>query len=302
MRGRQRELVFASPAIRPNGIAPIIATNPSSVLPDAKSAIRGDDERYRHEDSEQHGHARQSLYRRADALEPPAGRSRGLVGPDRRARGRRRPRRDGARVRPARDRGADPRASSRCSRGALDLLAPGDGARRARPARRRPGRPLAAVLRGRQARLGRARRAHVLRRTDPDRRRGPVRAAGDAAARSCSSRSSAGAAGDRARRARRRPRRRAPPPPLALACGLGSAATFAVLVLLSKRLLRRTRPPADRGVLGLRSSARSPSSPFLLLADRVVPAGARGVGDGAAPRRRVHRALDARLRERSCAT
>ena len=109
---------------------------------------------------------------RADALEPRARRARDRLGADRSPRGRRR-------------RSTRPRSRSGGSGSAALTLAvvalvggqappapPGAAPADADRARRRPGRALVALLRGGQARLRRARRAHVLLRADLPRRAG----------------------------------------------------------------------------------------------------------------------------------
>ena len=162
-----------------------------------------------------------------------ARRARRVVGLHRRARRRRRPRR----------RGRSRSGGSRSPPRTLALVALVDGrleparaprpSRRARAARRRAGRPLAALLRGRRARLGRARGADVLRGAAPDRARraarppraarAPSSSARASSARSASSRSrSTAAATDGGRSAAR------------VAAGLGSA-----------RHVRRARHPLE---------------------------------------------------------
>ena len=144
------------------------------------------------------------------------------------------------------------------------------GASARSPARHRAGRPLAPLLRGRQARLRRARGADVLRGAAPDR----------ASSRRSSSPSGSsavvlGAASSAPSGSRDRPRRGGDgaSSAAAVAAGLGRRATYAVLVLLSKRLLsrRRRRSPSPSGTAW---SGAMAVAPVLLLADRVLPDGA----------------------------
>jgi drug/metabolite transporter (DMT)-like permease len=65
--------------------------------------------------------------------------------------------------------------------------------------------------------------------------------------------------------------------PIAIACGLGSAATFAALVLLSKRLLVARVHPLTVAFWDCLVGAVA-VSPFLLLATRVMPSGHREWG------------------------
>ena len=145
------------------------------------------------------------------------------------------------RVLAARARSRDPR----CRRGRHWSREPSCAPRPSRcprPARSGPGRPLAAVLRGRRPRVGRARGADVLRRTARDRARRAASFSPSGTAPSSSSHAaSAPAASWRSRSAAAA--RRGGRSPLAIAAGLGSAVTYAALVILSKRLLAAAVPP-----------------------------------------------------------
>ena len=207
-------------------------------------------------------------------------------------------RRRAAGVPAARARGATLALSALVLRRA-DAAPAGRPPRRADRARGRAGRSLVAVLRGGQARLGRARRAHVLlrpRSSSPCWRRSscPSGSRTSPSARSCPAGigialvalAGEAAAGPSAG-SRRLPDRlgadvRGAADPLQAAAPLG-------------------RRAADRRLLGLpRRRARARAG--ALLRRPCAPARRRRVGGGAAARRRLHRALDARSTRCSCGT
>ena len=184
----------------------------------------------------------------------------------------------------------------------LDRSRPGGRLGALAPLGRRAGRPLAALLRGRRARLGRARRAHLLRGAAPHR--------------ACCAPFVLGERLSSVRRARRLPRRRGSGSPRSRSTAAGDGAVSAAAVAARARLgrdVRRARAaleaaPARSAIPPLTVAfwdclvGALAVAPALLLADRVLPDGAGEWGAVLAARRRLHRDLDARSTRCSCAT